>query len=364
MKKIVITGGHLTPALALIDELESEKGFGIYFFGRKHSTEESANFSAEYKLLKDKNVHFIELTTGRLQRKFTRFTIPSLLKLPIGFIQSFLNLLIIRPNFIVSFGGYLSTPVVFMGWLLGIDAITCEQATIPGLATKINSLFAKKIFLTWESAKKYFSSPTAGKIQIIGNPTRKSIFKKTAKNLKMQKFISRNGKLIFVTGGNMGAHFLNQQIFKLIPRFDEFLILHQVGTTNYQGDLDRSRKIKAQNYLQVDYLDADNIGAVLNRADLVISRSGANTIWDLALLSKVAILVPLPTSAGGEQAENARILEKAGSAIIIDQENDDEKILFEKINYVFKNFSRLRKKAQEFARNLPKDATSRIISNL
>src|SRR3989304_1819826 len=271
MKKIVICGGHLTPALALIEQFENDKNCQILFFGRKYATEGSESLSAEYRVITQKGIRFFSVETGRLQRKFTKFTIPSLLKIPLGFLESFIFLLIERPTLIISFGGYLSVPVVFSGWLLGIATIAHEQSIIPGLATKINSIFAKKLFLSWPQTLSYFPKE---KCQVIGNLIRKSIFKTSAKPIKISQFLNKSKKL-----------------------------------------------------LAIDYIQPEDIGAVLNKASVVISRSGANTVWELAALAKPAILVPLPIAALGEQKANAKILEKAGSSIVIGQKDTDSKVI-------------------------------------
>ena len=107
MKKIVICGGHLTPALALIEKLESHKRPEIVFFGRKKTTARSQNSSLEYEIAKKHQIKFYSINAGKLQRKFTRYTLLWLVKIPVGFIQSFIYLLLERPNLVVSFGGYL-----------------------------------------------------------------------------------------------------------------------------------------------------------------------------------------------------------------------------------------------------------------
>src|SRR3989338_2410204 len=177
MKKIVICGGHLTPALAFIEQFENDKNCQILFFGRKYATEGSESLSAEYRIISEKKIKFYTITTGRFQRKFTRYTLLSILKIPLGFIESFIFLLFQRPNLIISFGSYLSVPVVFCGWLLGIDIIAHEQSKVAGLATKINSIFAKKLFLSWSQTLNYFQEE---KCQVIGNLLRKSLFKTNA----------------------------------------------------------------------------------------------------------------------------------------------------------------------------------------
>jgi len=147
-KKIVVTGGHLTPALAVIEKLRQD-GWQIVFFGRKHALEGDPAVSVEYKILKEQGIPFVNLTSGRLQRSLTRYTISSLLKIPLGLIQSFYYLLKFKPNVILSFGGYLALPVALAGWILRIPIVTHEQSVIPGLATRIITHFAKKICVSW-----------------------------------------------------------------------------------------------------------------------------------------------------------------------------------------------------------------------
>lgn len=356
--KIVLCGGHLTPALALIERLQDKKNTDLFFFGRKYSTEGNKNLSAEYRQLGKNKLKFVELTAGRLQRKFTRYTIPSLIKIPIGFIQSFINLLLIRPAIVVSFGGYLSLPVVFCAWFLGIDSIAHEQSSYPGLANRINAIFAKKIFLTWPQTQQYFPKD---KSEVVGNLWSSSIQKTHAQDKNLDKFLQKSTNLIFVTGGNQGSHFLNVLTRDLAPKLKGFSILHQVGTANYKSDMEKSKRIKNVNYMAVDYLDSQNIGAAYNFAQLVISRSGANTVWDLAQLAKVAILIPLPISASDEQAKNAQILEAAGSALVIPQKEATVDKIEKDIYKLFKNLNSYQKKALDFSKTLPEGATAKVV---
>jgi UDP-N-acetylglucosamine--N-acetylmuramyl-(pentapeptide) pyrophosphoryl-undecaprenol N-acetylglucosamine transferase len=346
--KILITGGHLTPALALIDELEKEKDLKLFFVGRKHPGENSKNISAEYTIINKKNIKFFPLTTGRLQRKFTKYTLTSLLKIPLGFFQSFYYLLLQRPNIVVSFGGYISPPVVAAAWLLGIPSVTHEQSILPGLANKINAIFVKKVYLTWTDTKKYFKNAI-----VIGNPTRKVIFNKETQNEKVKKFAETSEKLIYVTGGNQGSHFINNLIFDSLEQVKGYKIIHQVGSTNHNGDLDKALRIKNSNYLALAYVEDDCLGYILNNSSIVISRSGANTVWELAILGKPSILIPLPISASGEQQQNANILKSQGSAIVLEQKSTNPKILLASIKDIEKNLTQYQKNAQDLKKTLP-----------
>ncbi len=364
MKRIVICGGHLTPALALIEWLQHKKDVETLFFGRKYSTEGSKSLSVEYRIIKDKKIKFFEVTAGRLQRKFTKYTILSILKIPSGFLISFLYLLILRPSLIISFGGYLSVPVVFGGWLLGIDSITHEQATVPGLSSKINSLFVRRVFLSWHQTLKFFDSKKA---EVIGNLTRSSLFLPYPKSKNISVFLKKAKRLVLVTGGNQGSHVLNRLAFDLINVADDFYMLHQTGSTDWQGDLVKARTIRKRNYLAIEYLDEADFGAVLAKASIVISRAGANTVWDLAMLRKPAILIPLPFSASGEQQENAKILEKAKMAKIIAQEDLSVKKVRMVLKEMFQNMRDYQIASQIFFQTLPKDATDKLghyINNL
>lgn len=329
MKKILICGGHLTPAIALIEELENEKDVSVVFVGRKYATEGSKTLSQEFKTITNKKIKFYPLTAGRLQRKFTQHTIPSILKIPLGFLQSFFYLILIRPNLIVSFGGYLSFPIVFSSWLLGVKSITHEQSVIPGLANKINSIFVEKVYLSFNESQMYFQKE---KTKVIGNLIRKSLFNPKSTDSKISKFLTSSKKLIYITGGNQGSHFINQLVFSSIDFLKSYQILHQVGATNYEGDLDKAKNFNKKNYLPVDYIDTQTLGAILNKAQIIVSRSGANTVWELGVFKKPSILIPLPIAAGNEQFFNAKILEDLGLSKILNQKNLNIKSFVDTLN--------------------------------
>lgn len=356
--KIVLCGGHLTPALVIIDELEKHKEIKLVFFGRKYATEGIKAISQEYLQIHKKGIKFYEIDAGRLQRKLTRYTFLSLLKIPVGFIQSFIYLAKERPKLIISYGGYLSLPVIVCGWLLGIRSVAHEQASIPGIASKLNSLFVEKVYVSWPQTAKYFDRR---KVEMIGNLTRQAIRNEKLKDQKIKKFLNSSKNLLFIMGGNQGSHFINNLIFKALPKLRNFSIIHQVGKTNWQGDLDQAKSIKSANYYPVDYIGPQDIGAVFKKASLVISRSGANTIWDLAVLSKPSILIPLPISGAGEQEANAEILKGAKMAQVISQEMVTVENLKGAISLFFEKRKEFEKHAKEFSKKLPGDSRDKFV---
>lgn len=356
-KKIIICGGHLTPALAVIDLLKKED-WEIIFIGRKFAMEGEASLSVEYKTTREMGLPFIGLTAGRWQRSLTRFTFISFLKIPIGLIQSFYWLIKLRPEIILSFGGYVALPVCLAGWILGIPVVTHEQSVMPGLANKIIGFFAKKICVSWEKTLLFFPKK---KTVLTGNPIRREILdemKHKDSRLHLEGVgmnLNEDLPLIYITGGSLGSHSINQVVLKILPKLlEKYQIIHQCGDSSVYNDYEKLRiknqklRTELQNrYFLTKYVNAQNIGWVLNKADLVISRAGANTICELAALGKPAILIPLPWVGQNEQMENAKLLENIGIAVILEQKDLTEESLSECLESLMQNLEQYKKKANQ-----------------
>lgn len=367
-KKIVITGGHLTPALAVIEELQAQGGWQIIFIGRKYALEGEKTISVEYKTINNLGIPFFNLTTGRLQRSLTRYTIPSVFKIPFGFIQALFLLNKMKPNVILSFGGYLALPVVFAGWLKGVPILTHEQTAVPGLANRIIAFFAQKICVSWPQTMEWFPKK---KVVLTGNPIRKAVFMAGVKPIHLEG-VQEDVPLIYITGGSLGAHAINQVVAEILPKLlEKYWIIHQCGASEIYKDYEKLQTVSCKlstiakrRYFLTKYVENKDIGWVLNSADLVISRSGANIVSELAALGKPAILIPLPWAGGGEQIENAKILENAGMAKILRQENLSGEILLNTIDSLIAEIEKYKENAEK-AKNLVKlDAARKIIKQL
>jgi UDP-N-acetylglucosamine--N-acetylmuramyl-(pentapeptide) pyrophosphoryl-undecaprenol N-acetylglucosamine transferase len=320
MKKIVITGGHLTPALAVIDELRAQGGWEILFIGRTHASELDQATSVESQIIPKMGINFVPIITGRIYREISLTAIFSFLKIPLGFGQSLFNLLKFRPDVILSFGGYLSVPIVFAGWLLGIPIVCHEQTTVKGLATRFNLLFARIIAVSWPEILNAFPK---GKAVLTGNPIRKELG------------FTEKLPLIFVTGGNQGSHIINRTVADILSRILlKANVFHQCGHLTTYGDLKKLELVKNQlptslkpRYQVHSYISGESMGTLLNQADLVISRGGINTITELMALGKPAILIPHPRIYQDEQLRNAQMMAKTGLArIILQRDLSPEKL--------------------------------------
>lgn len=358
--KIIIIGGHLAPALSVLEALP--KDAQVLFVGRKNALEGDGTLSLEYKTITDLKIPFVGLNTGRWQRKFTRFTLLSLMKIPWGVIQSFYILFRFRPDVVVGFGGYVSIPVISCAYLLRIPVVIHEQTMGAGVANRIVSRFAKKICISWDSSEKYFPK---NKIVLTGNPIRKFSVLDYKFSLFKNKFPT-----IFVTGGSSGAHFVNVMMEEIIKDLlSEYNVIHQTGDTREYRDFDRLELLRSSlreqlrdNYILEKFIDPSEIGDLMTLSSLVISRSGMNTVTELIYFQKPAILIPLPFSQNGEQRKNAEYVKKIGLGTVLQQSSLNSKKLLQTINLMMSKIDSYQINVKRLKSVPVKNAVHNIIS--
>ncbi len=361
-KKIFITGGHITPAIAIIEELGTRADIDIVFIGRKYALEGDTLPSAEYELITAKHIRFLVITTGRLQRSFTGQTILSLLKIPVGFVQSFIYCLRERPALVVSFGGYIALPVAVAAWVLRIPVITHEQTLVAGLANKLIARVAQRVCVTFKETLEHFPK---GKAVYTGLPLRIELFSRAP---KAPYDINDTYPLLYITGGATGAQSLNRLVFPVIAKLlKTFTVVHQVGSSSLKEaqNIHELLPIADQKrYIVKSYIPLSELSWILAHAKIVAGRSGANTVVELAALGKVAIFIPLPWSAGNEQYRNALWLAQHGAAMVVEQKTLTPQLFGDSIISLWKMYDREQKRASSFAKNIPRDGAKRFVHQI
>lgn len=335
--KLLLTGGHLAPALAVIDELKSEqyKNIQIVFVGRKDP-------SLEFEEVTKRSIPFIHLDAGRMSRFISIESIKGLFKAPFGFIQAFQIVKKERPDRILTFGSYIGLPIALAGFLLHIPTYTHEQTIHPGLANRIISRFAKKIYISFPESKTFFNPK---KTILTGNPLRKEV------TMIIKKPFSFNNVLpvIYITGGSLGSHNLNNRVYLILQDILKIAnVIHQTGNVEKYKDYERFSSLQKQlppsirdRYIVRKHIYSDEIGYVYSMATVVVGRAGANTISELIALQKPAVLVPLPWSAHQEQQKQAHILVSNGTAELYTESEESDK-LYDAIYKVLKHTSEYR----------------------
>ncbi len=327
--KILITGGHLAPALAIIDEWKKKHNSKeIVFVGRKYINNFERTLSLEYQEITRKNIRFVSLIAGRLTRVLTLESILNLLIIPFGFLHAGWIIIKERPTVILSFGGYLALPIAFWAFITGIPIFTHEQTINPGIANRVIGFFAKKVFVAFKQAASYFNK---NKVIITGNPVREAIFKVIKRPFNVEK----NRPVIYITGGSLGSHSINQIIKTILPTLlKKYTIIHQTGDTEEYHDFEdlislreKLHKILQKNYFPKKFFFEDEMGYIYLMADMVISRAGANTFFELIALRKPTIFIPLPWSSGREQELQAKIFKENGIGEIFYQGDNIAKLI-------------------------------------
>ena len=328
------TGGHIYPGLAVADSLRSvcaKNGIQVKICW-------IGNNSGMDKNIVEKNIGlggtksadvFYGIPSGKLRRYFSLRNFFDLFKILGGCIASFFILLKIKPVFLFSKGGFVSVPPCFAAKLLGIPVFTHECDFTPGLATKINSRFADKIFISYKETAAYLNSSAAAKTIVTGNPVRPVFYHASSERGRRFAGISGDKPVLLVIGGSLGARQINELVEKNLERLcKNFTVIHQTGIKNAASEpAEHSEEVK-KNYRPFPFI-YDEMPDVIAASDIVLSRAGANSIWECSVSGKPMILIPLCGSGTrGDQEDNAAYFEKCGAAVVLSRESvTDENLL-------------------------------------
>lgn len=328
-KRIILisssTGGHALPVLDLYKELKEKKLDPIII----HS-----GSLIENELFK--NLKAYKITTGKLHRRFSIVNLPEGLKLIVGFVQSFFLLLFLWPKVVFAKGGFCGVPVLLAAKLFNRTIFLHESDSVIGLTNRMFLNKSKKAFLSFPL--NIYSENLPSSVEYSGLIVRKSFFSKKEEPSKANR-----KPLIYITGGSQGATFINSIIFEILPTLlKKYDVIHQVGNRDLDAAKDVSSKLDQREngykYFSFSLSEGEN---AIRSADLTICRSGANTLGELSVLSKAAILIPYRYASGDHQLKNARYFEKANAAILIREENLTGKSLIDRIEYLFSDFKNL-----------------------
>ncbi len=335
--KIIITGGHHSSALPVISRLKEQEeahnisNLEIFWIGHKYSMKGDKNPTLEYREITDLGISFYNLRAGKL---YKTYNIGRLLKVPLGFFHSLYLLIKIRPDIILSFGGYIAAPVILAGYVLKIPSLTHEQTLTAGYSNKLISHFVRKVMISWEESRKYFPK---GKVVFTGIPLRRSVFKVISDSFKFDN----NLPVVFILAGKTGSHMINENVEQSLKELLNFCnVIHQCGDNSVYEDFnkleERYEKIKSfvkGKYILRKFILENEIGEAYLKSDLVVSRAGAHTVAEILALKKPSLLIPIPWVSHNEQYKNAEMVKNNGLAEILDQKDLNPNILLEKIKY-------------------------------
>lgn len=325
MKKILLTGGgtagHVTPNIALIPYLK-EAGFEIEYMGSYDGIEK--------KLIENIGIPYYGIDSGKLRRYMSvkNFTDPAhILK---GRHEAAKYMKEKKPDIVFSKGGFVSVPVISAAAASHIPVVIHESDLSPGLANKLSIPKAAKVCYNFPETEKYLPE---GKSVYTGLPVRKELLEGDAKKGYEFCGFSLDKPLIVVVGGSLGSLVVNEAVRKILPELlKDFYVAHICG----KGKTDESMANVA-GYRQFEYVN-EELPDLFAAADIVISRAGANVIYEIAALKKPSILIPLDTNASrGDQILNAESFQKRGFSEVLREANLTDESLLGKIKEVEEN---------------------------
>ena len=312
------TGGHVFPALSIASALQA-KAAHIEWLGTPNGMEND--------LLKDTQIPLHHITVNGLRGTGFKRKLLAPVMLASAFVQSFSLLKKIQPDCVLGMGGFVCGPAGIAAKLLGKPLILHEQNAVAGLTNRVLSVVANRVL---EAFPKTFK-PSA-KIRCTGNPVRSEIAQLNGAPRK-ERERSQPLKLL-VLGGSQGAAAINDVIPLVLQSFGGELvsIVHQTGKQKLEqtvANYEKAGFVLSENLKVTSFIE--DMPAAYAWCDLVICRSGASTVSEIAAVGKPSILIPYPYHRDQQQVFNAKWLSEAGAAIIMLQQNLSAVSLSEKI---------------------------------
>lgn len=330
------TGGHFYPLIAIAEAIrgrDSEQGRSseLLYLGPEPYNQSS---------LDELNIKFVQVPAGKSRVGYGGLmNFVDLFKTFFGVVIAFFKLLFIYPDVIMSKGGYTSVPVILAAWLLRIPIVIHESDAVPGRANLFAARFASYIGIAYEEVAEYFDMK---KVAHVGMPIR-SVISSTISDPYNMLGIPKDRPVILVTGGSSGAERLNNFIVSsLSSLLQEFTVVHQVGDANVKNISSTVSTLftdrdPLSHYFVFGHLDSEQFAAALQSADLVISRAGSTTLFEIAKNGKPSIIVPIPEDLSRDQRSNAYAYARLTGAIVLEEHNLSDDILIAEINRIIKD---------------------------
>ncbi len=352
------TGGHVYPALAIVEELRRrDQLLLVQWIGKKNSLEE--------KICAQNGIPFRSIPILGWPRKGYISKLITLSALAISIIRSYQVIRRFQPQVVIGVGGYASFPPVWCAQKLGIPTVLHEQNSKMGLANKMLAKNADKIFLSFPLIETPDDEEKAtnenSKYILTGNPVRLSFINPPSKEIAREKLgLKQDLFTVLFMGGSQGARVINQNVKEILNAMEpfEFQIIWLTGKGDYEQYQEYTSTSKT--ILKI-FPYSDDMATLMASADLIVSRAGASTLAEITAMGKPSILIPYPYATDNHQEFNARMIQSAGAGDVILESELNPTILLEKIRNYIGNPKILEDKSQN-AKNLGKPLAGEVIA--
>jgi UDP-N-acetylglucosamine--N-acetylmuramyl-(pentapeptide) pyrophosphoryl-undecaprenol N-acetylglucosamine transferase len=299
------TGGHLYPAVALAREfLRRDPRTKVLFVGTARGLESN--------VLAHEGFDLALIGAKPVMGKGLFGAVTGLYAMPVSLWQCLQILRTRRADLVIGVGGYTSPMMLLAAALAGVVCVILEPNANPGMANKAVGPFAQRVFLAFESAADSFNR---SKVRVVGTPIRKAFLE----SIKQDREKSAAPHLL-IFGGSQGAKALNEAVMEglseLMTQLPHLTVTHQTGESDHARVAEAYRRAGIESQVVPFLYD---MPSALREADLVVARAGAMTVAELTACGRPAILIPLPSAIYDHQTQNAKVMEKAGAAVVLPQ---------------------------------------------
>ena len=318
------TGGHIYPGLAVADEIKAlakkdNQQITINWIGCSKGMDGQLVKKATGPYGKPTADAFYGIPSGKLRRYFSWQNFTDLFRIAGGYFAARRILKKLRPAILFSKGGFVSVPPVLAAKHLGIPVFTHECDFTLALANSVNFKSAKTMFVSYEETKNRLSQAEQERVAVTGNPVRPVIYNADAQKGREFLEITSERPMLLVLGGSSGAKQINELVQANLDWLCErFTVVHQTGLLNADNNTELKLKQKYNGSYKPYPFIYEQMPDVIAAADVILSRAGANSIWEAAVLAKPMVLIPLCGSGTrGDQVDNARFFESFNAADVL-----------------------------------------------
>lgn len=350
------TGGHIFPIIAVAREIRRISQDPKLRFLYLGPDDQFASI-----LLSQEGIEIKKILAGKIRRYLNwksvlQNLVDILVRIPIGIFQSFFYILLKGPDLIFSKGGFGSIPGIISAWIFQVPIFLHESDVSPGIANKILARFSRVIFVSFPKTEHF----KIGKMIPIGNPIRRELLEDSKKDSAEILTLTGEKPVILILGGSQGAQRINDKIIEILPELLKgFEIIHQTGINNFRNVQAEAKVVLTGNlgkyYHPFPFFKEHELKQAYWAADLIVSRAGSGTIFEIAALGKPSILVPLPEAAQNHQVKNAYAYAQGGACEVLEEANFTPRFFLEKLRYFFSHPQKLTdmtKATKKFAKPL------------
>ncbi|MGI6367858.1 MAG: undecaprenyldiphospho-muramoylpentapeptide beta-N-acetylglucosaminyltransferase [Anaerolineae bacterium] len=351
------TGGHVYPALAVVDALKARDDLApveIAWVGRSESVEQG--------LVQRHGLSFMPITTGALRGRSLPQRLRTGLLLIKGIFEALRLIRRFRPEAVFSTGGYVSAPLTIASWLSRVPVVIYLPDLAPGLAIKALARWATAICVSFESVAQYFDR---NKVVVTGYPVRRQLWETDPSAARERLGLEPERPVLLVLGGSTGARSINDAVsVALEGLLAQCQVVHVTGPADLDRLLARAKDLaadKAAGYHLYGYLHEEMVDALAS-ANLVVSRAGASTLAEFPAVGLPAVLVPYPY-AGPNQGVNAAFLVERGGAVLI-KDQDLQASLLQEVTRLLSDGLELERMSTAMQAIAVRDAAERLVTTL